>query len=275
MATTGTANSLTRDTAQSSSTKMKLSVVIPANDEEGSIGETVEALSRTLGDQHIPHEILLVNDHSKDRTEDVLRALSDELPEVRWVTNRHSPGLGYAVRAGLKEYTGEAVCIVMADGSDDPADVVKYYRQLELGYECVFGSRFTRASTIRGYPLHKLLLNRLVNWSIRLLFGLRYNDITNAFKCYHRSVIDGIQPILACHFNITVELPLKAIVRGYRYAVIPINWYGRAKGVSKLKIKEMGSRYLFIVLYVFLERLLSRGDYYRSDRSADKAPITR
>jgi dolichol-phosphate mannosyltransferase len=108
-------------------------------------------------------------------------------------------------------------------------------------------------------------LNRLANWFIKVLFRLNFNDVTNAFKCYRRNVIEGLQPILACHFNLTVELPLKAIVRGYSYAVVPINWYGRQQGVSKLKIKEMGSRYLFIVLYVLLESLLSRGDYRRRD----------
>jgi len=153
----------------------------------------------------------------------------------------------------------------MADASDDPHDVVKYYRKLEEGYECVFGSRFTRHSRVENYPAHKLFLNRLANRFIKFLFGLPFNDITNAFKCYRREVIAGLQPILASHFNLTVELPLKAIVRGYSYAVVPINWYGRAVGISKLKIKEMSGRYLFIVLYVFLEKLLAREDYRRKD----------
>ena len=120
-----------------------------------------------------------------------------------------------------------------------------------------------RGASVVDYPPLKLALNRVANTFIALLFGLRYNDTTNAFKCFRREVIAGIRPILSHHFNITVELPLKAIVRGYSWTVIPTSWYNRKAGVSKFKVKEMGSRYLFIVLYALIEKLLSRGDYHR------------
>jgi dolichol-phosphate mannosyltransferase len=184
----------------------------------------------------------------------------------------HPNGFGLAVRAGLANFRGDAVAIVMADGSDDPVDLVNCYAKLQDGYDCVFGSRFISGSKLIDYPMHKLILNRLANLFISALFQIRYNDVTNAFKCYRREVIAGLEPILARHFNLTVELPLKAIIRGYSFAVIPISWTNRTSGVSKLKIREMGSRYLFIVLYCFIERLLSRGDYRRkpvSDTSVE------
>jgi dolichol-phosphate mannosyltransferase len=159
----------------------------------------------------------------------------------------------------------------MADGCDDPKDVVASYRKLMEGYDCVFGSRFMRQSRVVGYPTHKLIINRLANTFVRVLFGIALNDTTNAFKCYRREVIAGVQPILSHHFNLTVELPLKAIIRGYSYAVIPISWTERRTGISKLKIREMGGRYLFIVLYCLLERLLSRGDYRRTDQPETKS----
>jgi dolichol-phosphate mannosyltransferase len=247
---------------------MKLSVVIPAHNEDGCIGGTVERLFQTLNAAEIPHEILIVNDHSTDATLAMLEVIARRIPTLRWVNNNNAAGFGYAVRTGLEQFAGDAVCVVMADASDDPNDVVKYYKRLVEGYECVFGSRFMRESQVVDYPRHKLLLNRIANSFIKALFGFRYNDTTNAFKCYRREVIEGLEPILAYHFNITVELPLKAIIRGYSYSVVPTNWYNRTTGVSKLKIKEMGSRYLFIVLYVFLEKLLSRGDYRRSEETA-------
>jgi dolichol-phosphate mannosyltransferase len=242
---------------------MRLSVVIPAHNEEGCVGETVERLRTALVAADIPCEILIVNDHSTDGTERILNDLAAQYPDVRWVHNDKPNGFGYALQTGLEQFEGDAVCIVMADASDDPDDVVAYYRKLEEGYECVFGSRFTRQSRVVDYPRHKLIVNRMANWFINVLFHLGFNDATNAFKVYRREVIQGVQPILSSHFNITVELPLKAITRGYSYATVPINWYNRTTGVSKLKIKEMGSRYLFIVLYVWLERMLSRGDYRR------------
>ena len=149
----------------------------------------------------------------------------------------------------------------MADGSDLPSDIVRFYRKLEEGNDCVFGSRFTREAELVGYPLPKLVLNRLGNTFIQVLFMLRYNDVTNAFKLYRRSVIAGVQPLLAYHFNLTVGLPLKAIIRGYRYGVVPNSWRNRQEGLSKFKIREVGSRYLFIIFYCWLEKRLSRNDY--------------
>jgi dolichol-phosphate mannosyltransferase len=238
-----------------------LSVVIPAHDEEGHIEETVRCLVTTLSGAGINHEIVVVNDNSQDRTEDILRQLQAELPSVRYLNNAPPNGFGFAVRSGLAEFRGDAVVIIMADGSDRPGDVVAFYHKLQQGFDCVFGSRFLRESKVVGYPWPKLILNRLGNLFIKLLFLLPYNDVTNAFKLYRRSVIAGVQPLLAYHFNLTVELPLKAIVRGYTYAVVPNSWYNRTAGISKFKIREMGSRYLFIILYCYLENLLSRQDY--------------
>jgi dolichol-phosphate mannosyltransferase len=192
-----------------------------------------------------------------------VRACSVSNPEVRLVQNRGRHGFGMAVRCGLQAVTGEAVAIVMADGSDSPEDVVTCYRRLLEGPDCVFGSRFMRGAKVTDYPRHKLVLNRLANWFIKALFGVRFNDFTNAFKLYRRAVIEGMQPLISPHFNLTVEMPLKAIVRGYSFAVVPIRWTNRKTGISKLKIKEMGSRYLFIVLYLWLEKYLARADYHR------------
>jgi dolichol-phosphate mannosyltransferase len=242
---------------------MKLSIIIPAFNEEGSIRETVADIYNTLTGESIDHEIIVVNDNSTDNTKNILRQLAKDFPTFRYVNNKPPNGIGLAIKKGLEAYRGDAVAIVMADGSDSPEDIVAYYRQLESGYECVFGSRFIKGGQLINYPRHKLVLNRLANWFIMLLFRIRFNDTTNAFKCYRREVIDGIRPILSYHFNITVELPLKAIVRNYSYAVVPIRWKNRKHGISKLKIKEMGSRYLFTLLYVFLEKSLSRGDYRR------------
>jgi dolichol-phosphate mannosyltransferase len=243
-----------------------LSVVIPAHNEEGRIAATATGLSRALPAAGIAHEILVINDNSRDRTEDVLKSLQHEVPTLRYVNNSPPNGFGYAVRAGLAAFAGDAVAIVMADGSDSPDDLVAFYRKLQEGYECVFGSRFMNGARVVDYPWPKMALNRLANLFIRMLFWIRYNDVTNAFKLYRRSVIAGLQPLLAYHFNLTVELPLKAIVRGYSYAVVPTSWFNRTEGVSKFKIHEMGSRYLFIVLYCYLEKYLSREDYRkRSD----------
>ena len=249
-----------------------LSVVIPARNEEGAIPSTLQHLHVELTLREIPHEIVVVDDGSTDRTWEVLTAAAAANPHVRPVRNTGLHGFGRAIQTGLAAMRGDAVVIMMADESDDCRDVVRYWNTLNEGYDCVFGSRFMRGGGVLDYPWLKLVLNRCFNLFIRILFGIRLNDTTNAFKAYRRSVIQGVSPILSQHFNLTVELPLKAIVRGYSWTVIPITWKNRRFGVAKLKISEMGSRYLFICLYVWLEKTLSRGDYRKPTPPANRMP---
>ena len=244
-----------------SSSLQLLSVIIPARDEEGCICSTVQHLNLELRLQKVPHEIIVVDDGSSDRTWQLLQDLQNNLQELKPIQNQGLKGFGRAIICGLNHMTGDAVVIMMADESDDCRDIVRYWQELNSGYDCVFGSRFIKGGGTIDYPWLKYILNRLANFFLKVLFRIRLNDTTNACKAYRREVIDGCRPLIAAHFNLTVELPLKAIVRGFTWTVIPITWRNRRSGVAKLKIKEMGSRYLFICLYVWLEKYLSRGDY--------------
>lgn len=241
----------------------KLSVVIPARDEEGCIAATVEHLHLELELNKIPHEIVVVDDGSTDRTWDILSELSAKNPTIKPIQNHTYHGFGRAVVRGIDAATGDAVVVMMADESDDCRDVVRYWNLLNEGWDCVFGSRFMKGGGVIDYPRFKWLINRCANLFIRLVFKIALNDTTNAFKAYRRKTLDGCRPFLSPHFNLTVELPLKAVVRGYTWTVVPITWRNRRTGLPKLKIKEMGSRYFFIVAYIWLEKYFSRGDYKR------------
>lgn len=244
---------------------MKFSVVIPAHNEAGCVADTLSRLCQVLAREGFDYELIVVADHCTDDTAAIVNRLAAENAGIRCIENEEQPGFGMAVRAGLDTFTGDAVAVFMADASDSPEDLVAYLRRIEAGADCVFGSRFMKGGDVVGYPIHKLILNRIANTVLRLLFRHGLNDTTNAFKCYRRDVIDGCRPFLSPHFNLTIELPLKAILRGYSYQVVPIRWTNRTTGVSKLKIKEMGSRYLFIMLYCLLERWLTGTDYHRRD----------
>ena len=237
------------------------SIVIPARDEEGSVGVTVRHVHEALDAKGIAHEIIVVNDGSTDGTWAMLQDLARTVPSLRPVNNPGPHGFGRAIIFGLNDIQGDAAAIMMADESDSPDDLVRYWELLCEGYECVFGSRFIKGGQVIDYPIGKLIMNRLTNWFIKVLFNVSLNDTTNAFKAYRREVIEGCRPFISPHFNLTVELPLKAIVRGYTWTVTPIGWSNRRTGVAKLKLREMGSRYLFIILYVWLEKYFSRGDY--------------
>jgi dolichol-phosphate mannosyltransferase len=241
---------------------MKLSIVIPAYNEEGSIAETVDKIEEALNQVRIDHEILVVNDNSKDNTLLVLEELSKKYPSLRYETNAGPNGFGYAVRYGLERFSGDCVAIMMGDLSDSPYDLIKFYTtMIEGNYDCVFGSRFIKGGKLIDYPFLKKIVNRVANSIIRLVMWISYNDTTNAFKLYKRHTIEGIKPFLSPHFNLTIELPLKAIIRGYSYSVVANSWTNRKHGVSKLKMREMGSRYFFILVYCFVEKYFSRGDF--------------
>jgi dolichol-phosphate mannosyltransferase len=249
-----------------------LSVVIPARDEEGCIASTVEHLHDELHAYDVPHEIVVVDDGSRDRTWKILEELKLRQPDIVPTQNTGLHGFGRAIIWGLNRAQGDAVVIMMADESDDVHDVVRYWNALNDGYDCVFGSRFIRGGRVIDYPRFKFILNRTANKLLQLCFRIEHNDITNAFKAYRKTTIDGCRPLLAQHFNLTVEIPLKAVVRGYTWKALPTTWRNRRTGDAKLKIKEMGSGYVLTCLYIWLEKYLSRGHYRVSRSRTSKEP---
>ena len=243
---------------------MKLSIIIPAKDEEGDIENTLISIHNVLKTNNVEHEILIINDHSVDSTLEILSSLEKKIKELKIINNSGKPGFGLAIRQGLENYSGDIVAIVMADGSDSPKDLINFYFKSVKNYTCVFGTRFSSGGSTKDYPVVKYIMNRFFNNLVRLIFRIKYDDITNAFKVYTREAIEGSKPFLSNHFNLTLELPLKIIIRGYKYKIIPNSWKNRQAGVSKMRIKEMGSRYMFILFYCLIEKLLTKDDYKKS-----------
>lgn len=229
-----------------------LSVVIPCYNEESVIEVTVKNLSEALKSAGILYEILCVNNASSDRTEDVLLKLTSEISGVRYINTPPIAGYGVAVRWGLEFFSGKAVVIVMADGSEEPGDVITFYQKIEEGYDCAFGDRFAQKASVVGYPLFKRILNRLGNSLIAWISRANYNDFTNGFKCYQKHVIDSIKPLYADQFNLTIEMSINAVMSGARYAVVPNSWKDREAGVSKFKLLKQSKLYLMTIAYCWL-----------------------
>ena len=240
--------------------RITLSVIIPVHNEEKNLGRTVNDLTILLQKEQVPYEIILVNDNSSDTTPEIIKGLVDNNSNIKTINRKPPGGFGRAIRSGLELVSGEAVVICMADSSDDPLDVIKYYNKLEEGYDCVFGSRFIKGSSVENYPVAKLLVNRIVNKIIQWLFWCKFNDLTNAFKAYRTEVIRSCGPYRACHFNMTLELSLSALARKHSICQVPINWYGRTWGSSNLSLRKMGRRYLATLIYIYAEKVLISDD---------------
>ena len=240
---------------------MKLSIIIPAKDEQETIYDTITDINIHLKNNQIDHEIIVINDYSTDSTLEILKSLKKNINQLIIINNSKKSGFGIAIRQGLDIYSGDTVAIVMADGSDSSNDLINFYNESIMEGKCIFGSRFSKGGSTKNYPFLKYILNRMFNNCVRLIFRIRYNDFTNAFKVYTREALEGSKPLISNHFNLTLELPLKIIIRGYNYKILPNSWKNRKAGMSKLKIKEMGSRYLFILFYCLIEKLLTKDDY--------------
>jgi dolichol-phosphate mannosyltransferase len=233
---------------------MLLSVVIPARNEEGSLPLMLRPLARTLRDAGIPHELVVVDDNSSDRTWSVLQELRTEIPELNPMRNTGPNGFGRAIAFGLHHFRGDRVTIMMADASDPPQDLVRFNSALTDELDCVFGSRAMRGSQVVGYPPRKWFMNRAANLFLCVVFQIRYNDITNPFKLYRRTAIEKVMPLTAKGFELEVELPLKAIVRGARYAVVANGWQGREVGESKMVLAGLWGPYLRVVRQMLTEK---------------------
>ena len=240
--------------------ELVLSVVIPAHNEESNVAHTILGLEDALRKAAIPFEIVAVNDNSTDDTIRVLTDLTERIEGLRLISRKPPSGFGRAVRAALDQITGDVIAVYMADQSDDPADLIRCYQRLEEGYDCAFGTRFAKGTTVENYPWFKLIVNRIVNRAIQIMFWTRHNDLTNAFKVYRTHVVRQCGPYKSSHFNLTIEMSLSALIRRYSIASVPINWYGRTAGVSNLKISQMGRRYLAVLLHMFFERILISDD---------------
>src|SRR5688572_358996 len=200
------------------------SVIVPARNEEEALPPMVKSVHESFTKKGVPHEIIVVDDGSTDRTWEVLQELRSGVPVLRPVQNHDLHGFGRAIIHGLDNAKGDAVVIMMADESDSPEEAAKYWRRLNEGWDCVFGSRFIKGGAVHDYPRFKLFVNRMANFFVRILFAIKLNDTTNAFKAYRMEVVRGCRPLISPHFNLTVELPLKSIVRGYTWTVMPVTW---------------------------------------------------
>lgn len=241
---------------------LELSVVIPAHNEAANLKWLLPNLSGVLRQAEMTHEILVVDDHSTDETQKIVEELSGHIKELKQIHRKGEKGFGRTLREGFEQAKGEVVIPFMGDASDQPTDIPKLYRKVREGYDVVYGSRFMRGGSVKDYPFLKLIANRLGNLLVRCLFGIPEKDITNAFKAFRREALQSLYPIEAAQFNITLELAIKAHLKGYRHTSIPVHWEGRTSGVSNFNLRDLTRYYrdyLFTLLVMLGHAILKGG----------------
>ena len=233
---------------------MKLSIIIPIRNEANVIAKSLDLIRNNI--KEINYEVIAVNDFSEDNSYNIIDEIKKENSKIKLFNNKIR-GLGGAINLGIEKSTGEAICIMMADMSDSIEDLKKYYNLIQSeNLSAVFGSRFIKGSNLSGYPMKKLILNRIFNYFTKFIFFSEYNDFTNAFKIYKKDALLKAMPLVSESFNIFLEMPLKIISRKMNYKIIPIAWENRRGGKAKFNIKELRSKYLFTLIYCFLEKIL-------------------
>ena len=234
---------------------MSLSIVIPVYNEDRQLHITIKKINK-ISKRIKDYEIVFIDDFSTDNTKQIIKKSIRSNKKIKYYKNIKK-GLGSAIGLGINKSTKKFVCIFMCDNSDDLSDLMKYYKIIDKNnLDAVLGSRFQKNSRITNYPILKMVLNRIFNYIVKIIFLSNYNDFTNAFKIYKRKTLKELMPIVSDHFNVFLELPLKIIIRKYKYKIIPISWRGRKIGVSKFKISELGSMYIFTLLYCLIEKIL-------------------
>ena len=235
---------------------MSLSIIIPVRNEEEIILKTLKEFNKSWLTQ-IDHEIIIINDNSSDETTNLIKNNKFQKINVTLKDN-YKKDLGSAIITGIDNSSKKYLSIYMADMSDSLDDLNSYYTEIKSddSLDAIFGSRFIKGSEVKNYPKIKFFLNRFSNNLIKIIFFSKYNDFTNAFKIYKKSTLLKLYPLVSENFNIFLEIPLKIESRKLKYKIIPISWNGRTLGKSKFKIKEIGSKYIFTMLYCLLEKIL-------------------
>lgn len=240
-----------------------ISIVIPAYNEEATLKATVADLLHVLRAAGVQSELVIVNDGSSDKTDVIIGQLQAAYPEVKRCYNAPFHGYGYAVRRGIDSAIGGTIVIVMADGSDAPSDLLHYLKLIRQGYDCAFGSRFGGGAKVENYPRLKMVVNRLGNFLMGRLARSDYDDFTNGFKAYRREVIDSMRPFRSGQFNLTVEMSMKAVRSGARFAVTANDWRQREAGASSFNVLKQSLLYLVTIHWVLtgstrFERLIEK-----------------
>ena len=219
-----------------------VSVVIPCHNEEMNVGPLVTRL-RELYNEYL-HEIILVDDNSRDATRQVITALAGEDPRIKTVFRQPPNGVGRALAEGYRLATGRYVLSMDCDFQHLLPQVRDMFDEAAAGREVVVGSRFSRHSVLLNYPFSKIVANRAFHVLARLLLRRAVRDVTNNLKLMRREVVDQLD-LREPGFAVNAETGLQPLLLGYPVKEVPISWINRTPdmGTSSFRLLRVGGGY--------------------------------
>lgn len=225
------------------------SLIMPAYKEEEYIEDAINGLLKSFRVEKLDFEIIVVIDKiPDDKTYGIVKTLSEKNMEIEIIVRNGKRGIAKAIIDGVEQSSKDVIIFVMAENSQESDDILKMAKKMNEGYDMVFGSRFLENKKLDQYPLKKYICNRLCNYALNILFGIRSNDITNGIKAYKSEILKKMK-ITSSSFEIFVEIPILAYKSGYKnFVEIPINYHGRKMSFSKFNLKNEAPKYFKIFL---------------------------
>ena len=266
--------------AEHASLAKSVSFVIPCHNEEMNIGPLITRL-RELFDDYV-HEIIPVDDNSKDGTREVIRQLAERDERIKPIFRSPPNGVGRAISEGLASATGQWVLSMDCDFQHLLPEVRDLFDAAAAGaYDVVVGSRFSRHSVLLNYPFMKIVANRGFHALAQLVLLRRFRDLTNNLKLMRREVVEQLQ-LKRPHFAVNAETGLQPLMMGYAIKEVPISWINRTSdmGASSFRLLKVGGGYWNVLWDLWLRtfglgayrNLPVRGDHKKTWRQLGIAP---
>jgi glycosyltransferase involved in cell wall biosynthesis len=204
-----------------------LSIFFPAYNDSGTIASLVITALRTARKLTPNHEVIVVNDGSKDGTAEILEELASIYPQVRVVHHEKNRGYGGALRTGFATASRELVFYTDGDAQYDPAEMEALWRRFDGAVDLVNGYKISRSD-----PLHRIIIGRIYHHTVKLLFGLTVRDVDCDFRMMRRSIFDTVH-LEKNSGVICLEMMKKITDGGFRIVEVPVHHYHRAYGRSQ------------------------------------------
>lgn len=228
--------------------KIKLSIIIPAYNEENTVGKILKEIEK-INLKRVEKEFIVINDGSTDNTERVIKNFTKKFNNIKLINHKNNMGKGKAIRTGFKYATGDVILIQDADLEYSPKDIPKLLKEILEGENVVYGSRFK--GKIKNMSFSHFIGNRILSLFAKVAFSSPLSDMETCYKMFRKEVIKNIN-LESNGFEIEAELTYKFLKKGYNIKEIPISYIGRSKKEKKISwIDGIKTFYLLFKFKIF------------------------